>query len=205
MLPEFGGRGGARFVNGTGKYLTQGGTGTTMGASADDFSDDFTPTSFLHLWVEDIPVSQWLYLRVMAANVVGYGPPQTLSLNGTEPTSVRMNGHFYMERFDPKNPHTSPPIHPPTPNNPFTTRQIVVNFQLARHFQQPEIPILPTRAFLFCNAAGSSRACTSSSPELLRMPSGANCDATASTTPTRCTLLPGSHCNDFSRMYTSST
>ena len=114
MLPEFGGEGGARFVNGTGKYLTQGGTGTTMGASADDFSDDFTPTSFLHLWVEDIPVSQWLYLRVMAANVVGYGPPQTLSLNGTEPTSVRMNGHFYMERFDPKNPPASPPIHPPT-------------------------------------------------------------------------------------------
>lgn len=98
VLPEFGGKGGGRFVNGTGKYLTQGGTGTTMGASADDFTDFYTSTSFLHLWVEDIPVSQWLYLRVMAANVAGYGPPQTLSLNGTEPTSVRMSGAFYMRR-----------------------------------------------------------------------------------------------------------
>ena len=98
-MPEFGGEGGARFVNSSGKFLTQGGKGVTMGASSDSFSDVFIPgTSFLHLWAEDIPLSQWFYIRVSASNAVGYGPPQTLSLNGTEPTSVRMSGDFYMRR-----------------------------------------------------------------------------------------------------------
>eukprot|EP00282_Hemiselmis_andersenii_P014713 CAMPEP_0114123184 /NCGR_PEP_ID=MMETSP0043_2-20121206/8088_1 /TAXON_ID=464988 /ORGANISM="Hemiselmis andersenii, Strain CCMP644" /LENGTH=360 /DNA_ID=CAMNT_0001215939 /DNA_START=133 /DNA_END=1215 /DNA_ORIENTATION=- len=97
-VPEFGGEGGARWVNGTGKALTQGGEGTVMGSSPDSFSDSYEDGRFLHLWAESVPVSQWLYVRVSASNSVGYGPPQTLSINGTEPSSVRMSGAFYLQR-----------------------------------------------------------------------------------------------------------
>uniref|UniRef100_A0A7S0TQJ3 Uncharacterized protein n=3 Tax=Hemiselmis andersenii TaxID=464988 RepID=A0A7S0TQJ3_HEMAN len=69
-----------------------------MGSSPDSFSDSYEDGRFLHLWAESVPVSQWLYVRVSASNSVGYGPPQTLSINGTEPSSVRMSGAFYLQR-----------------------------------------------------------------------------------------------------------
>jgi hypothetical protein len=52
----------------------------------------------LRVHVSGLPLGRRLYIRVFAANAVGWGPPQTLSVKDGVPTSVRLSGPFFMER-----------------------------------------------------------------------------------------------------------
>jgi len=59
---------------------------------------DMQSGTLYRLEASNLPLGAWLFVRVLAANAVGWGPPQVLSLDGVAPTSVRMSDNVFMRR-----------------------------------------------------------------------------------------------------------